>query len=471
VADRVIVVGAGVSGLSCAYRLGQRGFDVTVLEATDHVGGKTTATRHDGFTMNTGAAVLGASYDAMLALAKEIGADSEVIKVKPTIGIVRDKRVHWLRGAPPGAIVDFIRTPLISGKSKLLMGRLAADAIRARKKAGYDKPALRASLDVESVAAYCERRLNDDIRDHLLVPLMGGLFVVDGARMSIADLYFSLVKFLGGGMLGYRNGIDFFARALASRVNVVLESTVTLVEPLEDGARVVWSAPDGSHDERVDGAIITLAAPFVPPIYPALDPEIQAILLEGLLPANMLSARFALSERPQCDALVVAVPSGELDGLSTVIYEHNVSPGSAPPGKGMIGSLWYHEWTTTRLELSDDELLSQMLPALDHVVPGIASLIEHAEITRWEPAALRSEPGMHKLIAEIDRRLDNGHRIQLAGDFLSIPSINGSVVSGESAARRLAATLDAARRAPPLDTDRRAPPLDADRRTTPQEAA
>jgi oxygen-dependent protoporphyrinogen oxidase len=84
-----------------------------------------------------------------------------------------------------------------------------------------------------------------------------------------------------------------------------------------------------------------------------------------------------------------------------------------------------------------------MLPGLDRVVPGIADEIEFAEITRWQPAALRSEPGMHKLIAELDRRLDNGHRIQLAGDFLSIPSINGSVVSGETAARRLATVLEA----------------------------
>ena len=56
-------------------------------------------------------------------------------------------------------------------------------------------------------------------------------------------------------------------------------------------------------------------------------------------------------------------------------------------------------------------------------------------------AALRSEPGMHRVIAEIDRRLEGERVIQLAGDYLSIPSINGSVVSGETAARRLSDTL------------------------------
>jgi oxygen-dependent protoporphyrinogen oxidase len=442
---RVIVVGAGVSGLTAAYRLQQRGFDVTVLEATDHVGGKTAATRRDGFTLNTGATVLGASYDAMLALARELGADSDVISVKPTIGVVRAGRVHWLRGAPPGALIDFVRTPLLTARSKLLMGRLALDAMRARNKAGYDKPALRAELDTESVAAYCDRRLNDEIRDRLLAPLMGGLFVVDGARMSVADLFFSLVKFLGGGMLGYRNGIDFFARAVAERVDVVLGARVSLVEPVESGARVVWTADDGArHEEEVAGVVLTLAAPLVPPIYPALDPELQGMLLEGLKPANMISVRLALRSRPDRDALVVVVPSGELGGIATVMFEHNISPGCAPPGKGLVGALLYHEWVSTRMSLSDEQLLSEILPGLDRVVPGIAGMIEFAEITRWAPAALRSEPGMHQLIARIDSRLAGDRRIQLAGDYLSIPSINGSVVSGETAARRLAATLTGA---------------------------
>jgi protoporphyrinogen/coproporphyrinogen III oxidase len=447
--ERVIVVGAGVAGLSAAFRLKQRGYEVTVLEAEDHVGGKTAATRRDGFILNRGATVLGASYDAMLAVARDVGVESEVVKVKPTIGVVADGRVHWLRGAGVGALVDFVRTPLLSARSKLLLARAARDAFAARRKAGYDKPALRAELDTESVAAYCDRRLNAEIRDRLLGPLMGGLFVVDGLRMSVADLFFSLAKFLGGGMLGYRGGIDFFARALADRLDVELSARVELIERLEDGARVVWRRDGRAREELVAGVVITLAAPLVPPVYPGLDPDLQAMLLEGLQQANFISARFALSSRPDGDALVVVVPTGELGGLATVTYEHNISPGCAPDGKGVVGALFYHEWTTTRLALTDEELLDEMLPELDRVVPGIAEHVEFAEITRWAPAALRSEPGMHKLIAAIDKRLERADRVQLAGDYLSIPSINGSVVTGETAARRLVGALERARGSAP----------------------
>jgi oxygen-dependent protoporphyrinogen oxidase len=440
---RVAVIGAGVSGLSAAWRLTRLGHEVTVLEAEEHVGGKTAAHRRDGFTLNSGATVLGASYDAMLRIARELGIEGQVRAVKPTIGIygATEGRVHWLRGTPPGAIVDFLRTPLLSARSKLLLTRAALDAIRARGKAGYDQPQLRAELDTESVGAYCERRLNAEIRDRLLAPIMGGLFVVDGATVSVAGLFFSLVKFLGGGMLGYDGGIDFFARALAERLDVRTSAPVTLIERLPDGARVAWSADGEEHEDRFDGAIVSVAAPLVPPLYPGLDPELQGILLEGLKQANYISVRFALRRRPQADALLVAVPFGALGGIGTVIYEHNVSPGCAPAGKGVVGVLLYHEWVTPRLAQSDDELISAVLADLERVVPGVAEDVEFVQLTRWQPAALLGDPGTHRLIAELDRRIDRDHRVQLAGDYMSIPSIEGSVVTGEAAARRLAEAL------------------------------
>ena len=43
--DRVIVVGAGLAGRTAAYELGRAGFDVTVLEARDRIGGRVYTVR------------------------------------------------------------------------------------------------------------------------------------------------------------------------------------------------------------------------------------------------------------------------------------------------------------------------------------------------------------------------------------------------------------------------------------------
>ena len=52
---RVAVVGAGVAGLTTAYRLSQAGADVVVHEATGHPGGKLVDVRVGDLTLPAGA--------------------------------------------------------------------------------------------------------------------------------------------------------------------------------------------------------------------------------------------------------------------------------------------------------------------------------------------------------------------------------------------------------------------------------
>jgi protoporphyrinogen/coproporphyrinogen III oxidase len=442
-ANRVIVVGAGISGLTAAYRLQQHGFDVTVLEASDHVGGKMASFRRDGFTLNGGATVISGSYGSLLGLARELGVEDQIVTVKPTIGIYaeREGQVHWIRRTEPEATVeDLIATPLLSPESKLLLARIVLDAGRARPLCDYHQPSLHAQLDTESVSQYCERRLNAEIRDRLIAPLITGLYLVDGTTVSAAGLFFSLFK-LGGGLRGYHGGIDFITRALAERLHVETSTEVMLVQRSGDGARVEWTSDGGEHEERVHGVVLSVGAPLVLRIYPGLDSGVRATL-EGLEHYNVLAVRFALSRRPDTDATFVIVPFGALGGIGLVIYEHSISLESAPPGKGAVGVMLGHDWITPRLERSDEELLAEVLPDLERIVPGIAGTIEFAQINRWLPVAVSASTGTQRRIAEIHERLDPGDRVQLAGDYLTIPGLEGSTVSGEAAARRLAAAID-----------------------------
>ncbi|MDP8969968.1 MAG: FAD-dependent oxidoreductase, partial [Actinomycetota bacterium] len=50
----LLVVGAGLAGLACAFELADDGRDVLVLEAQDHVGGRTASWLEDGMPVESG---------------------------------------------------------------------------------------------------------------------------------------------------------------------------------------------------------------------------------------------------------------------------------------------------------------------------------------------------------------------------------------------------------------------------------
>jgi monoamine oxidase len=77
---RVVVVGSGLAGLVCAYRLTRAGADVTVYEAADHVGGRTRTVRGffaDNRTAESGGEFVNSDHAALRTLVRELGLGLE----------------------------------------------------------------------------------------------------------------------------------------------------------------------------------------------------------------------------------------------------------------------------------------------------------------------------------------------------------------------------------------------------------
>src|SRR5690349_10872071 len=72
----VIIVGAGFAGLSAARELTRLGRDVVVVEGRDRVGGRSYTGEVGGVPVDLGATFVGPTQDAVLALAREVGAET-----------------------------------------------------------------------------------------------------------------------------------------------------------------------------------------------------------------------------------------------------------------------------------------------------------------------------------------------------------------------------------------------------------
>lgn len=75
-AKDVIIVGAGPSGLTAAWRLKQAGLSVQVLEARDRVGGRTWTDTIDGASLEIGGQWVSPDQTALLALLAELGLET-----------------------------------------------------------------------------------------------------------------------------------------------------------------------------------------------------------------------------------------------------------------------------------------------------------------------------------------------------------------------------------------------------------
>lgn len=94
--SRVVVIGAGVGGLATAARLSVKGHQVTVVEASDRVGGKLHTHRRDGYAFDTGPSLftLPAVYrDLFLKTGKSLEDSLDLQPVEPAF------RYHFAEGS------------------------------------------------------------------------------------------------------------------------------------------------------------------------------------------------------------------------------------------------------------------------------------------------------------------------------------------------------------------------------------
>ncbi len=174
-AGQVVVIGGGVAGLAAAHRLVQRGARVTVLEASDRVGGKLLPGEIAGARVDFGAESMLARRPEAVALAREVGLAD---RLKPP---ATASASLWTRGAlrpmPKGHVMG------VPGTASALTGVLSEDGLR-RIERDADLPRTEVGEDV-AVGAYVAERLGREVVDRLVEPLLGGVYAGDAYRISM----------------------------------------------------------------------------------------------------------------------------------------------------------------------------------------------------------------------------------------------------------------------------------------------
>ena len=111
---RVIVVGSGLAGLSAGYRLREQGWQVTVLESLDRVGGRVLTESEDGYLFDAGPTIITDKYTEYMKLVRDVGLSDQLVDCAPEMGVVKGNEIHTLDTRKP--LTSFLTTKLLPAR-------------------------------------------------------------------------------------------------------------------------------------------------------------------------------------------------------------------------------------------------------------------------------------------------------------------------------------------------------------------
>jgi oxygen-dependent protoporphyrinogen oxidase len=188
---KIVIIGAGISGLTTAYLLFKEGYDVIVLEQKDKVGGSVETVLEDGFLFDRGPNSGLETTPLIQQFVEELKLKDQFVYANREGNkryILRNGGLHALPMSPPA----FFKTKLFSGKAKL---RLLAEPFIGRSKDGY----------YQSIAEFVERRLGKEFLDYAINPFVAGVYAGRPEELSVKSAFpklYALEEDYGGLIIG-----------------------------------------------------------------------------------------------------------------------------------------------------------------------------------------------------------------------------------------------------------------------------
>ena len=447
---RVAVVGGGIAGLTCAYRLTQTGnVDVTLLEATTRTGGVLHTTRAGGYLQEHAAnGVLSNAEDGGLDLCRELSVPiTEAGRATSRRWIYTRGRLRALPMSPP----ELATTDLLSWRGKL---RLLAEPLQPR---GARRPG---GPHDETVAEFVRRRLGDEVLRGFVAPFVTGIYAGDVEALSLAAAFPKLARLedRGGIALGLVlqvidaarglgagrgpgpgrlwapvDGMAALTLALSGRLGEAVSTGAPVVAIARDADAVAVVREDGDRS-RFDAAVLAVPAPFAARIVSDLEPELSAVLDEiEYAPIAVVQLGYPRARvRHPLDGFGFLVAEDEDLRLLGCVFESMLWPGRASDSHVLLRCMFGGTRDPAALDMTDDDLVSRARDDLAGVV-GVEGDPDHSSVVRWPRAVAQYNVGH---LDRVDRatRLARPLGIELTGSSYRGVSVNDCVANARRAA-------------------------------------
>ena len=439
----ILIVGGGISGLACAWRLRQLGLPVLMLERGRGFGGLIDTVEQDGFRFDVGPQSF-TSTQALSGLIEELGLGSELLRADPRAPryILNRGRLVPAPLSPP----QLLLTPLLGARTKL---RIVSEPFRRTRPPDAD----------ESIAAFVRRKFGADLLANLVAPFVSGVWAGDPEKLSLASSFPSIRRLeerYGSVIRGvmkqrreasgsrpslcnFRGGLSALAAALAAKLG---DSALTGAE-IASIRRSTGATPHTFElTYTLGGAARSMGIRALVMATPALETaqllrDVDAGFKDPLgqieyASVAQVSAGYRLEQIKYRNAdtglrgFGFLVPRGEGLRLLGTVWNSSLFAGRAPQGMA--------SFTSFLGGMTDPEIASyspEQTAAIAHSelssVLGISGAPVAQHVARWPRALPQYNIGHQGIVSALRNLCARTPGLFLAGNYFAGPSIGACV--------------------------------------------
>jgi len=421
----IVIVGAGLTGLSLAYYLKKAGKNVLIVEQQAKVGGVIDTITEGEFTYETGPSTGVLGSVEIVQLFNELSAHFELQVADKSA----NKRYIWKKNrwhALPSSLLSAVGTPLFTWYDKF---RILGEPFRP--KGGYPD---------EPISELVKRRLGNSFLDYAVDPFLSGVYAGDPktliTRHALPKLYALEVQY-GGFIRGtiakrkeaklnnleanepkvtrevfsLKGGLKSLVDTLAAQVqheNIALSCQNVQIAPQTEGFKTTFNKLDGSEFEIYSTLLIsTIGGYQLPALLPFVKPNlIQHLAETTYAPVIHVAVGYKNWTGIKLDAFGGLVASMENRKVLGVLFPSAIFANRAPKGGALLSVFMGGMKRKELLELTDEALTKVILEELK-ITMQVDSKPDLLRINRYKHAIaqydIKSEQRF-EAIAEIEKK-------------------------------------------------------------------
>ncbi len=447
---RIAIVGAGLTGLTAAFRLHRQGHQVTLFERGTQPGGSVRTIRENGYLIEAGPNSLQYGAPELKAVMQELDLEPSLLTAGPA-----GKKRFIVRGGKfvpvptgPGA---FFGTSLFSFGTKVL---IMAELLK--------RPRIR-TTDI-SLAELIRSHFNQELVDYAVNPLIAGIYAGDPEKLSTKHAFPSLWQaershgsLLRGLMalakekkargesgvspiVSFPGGLQTLTDTLAARLPTGALRLNAAVETIIPGRshRLVWKRDGQSASGEFDAVILAVPAAGLARLTFGTLGERPFALLDSVTQPPV-SSLFLGYRRDQVthplDGFGGLVPAVERREVLGILFSSTLFPGRAPDGHVGLTIFSGGVRQPDNARLSTPALLQRIAPDLRDLV-GVSGEPAYIRHSFWPQAIPQYNLGYERFLEPLVLSEKQHPGLFIGGNVRDGISLPDCVKSGTELARK-----------------------------------